>query len=446
MNLSPKFAVAKARVAKAREYLRNDCTGWSLLKHTCKWAFSRVQGKIGHLEVPHPERLAATGSETVIVAVNVTGGIGDYVVIARALRDMAALSASLRFHVFCPSVETGKWVFSLPCVEGVFDSVFLSGVRLHYDCVLNVGQFLYPADDEHFKLGRLTRLAPSFVQALAHAMKARKRWNVFIDHQPGMDGAFAHTAVALGLNRYTFLQSLLGLAPGPFALPLVCDDTIAADLSARFERWITINTGFDPTFPTVSRYATKCYPPDHWQRFVRAFKDKCRDVAVIQIGAKTSISIPGVDENLVSATSLAQAAAILKRAIFHVDNEGGLVHVAASLGTRSIVLFGPTSVKYFGYASNVNLSSDICGDCWWATDHWMDRCPKGHGQPRCLLELDPNHVADVAVAEIQCVTFEGIVKSATQRWNSLPGWTSDTGQGVADWKTPIIQGEQSRCA
>ncbi len=347
-------------------------------------------------------------SDTVIVAVNATGGIGDCVVIARALRDLAAHSAALRFHVFCPSVENGKWVFgNLPGVEGVFDSVFYPYVRRQYDSVLVASQFLHTTDDDQrLNLDRLTRLTPAFVQSIAHYMNARKeRWDVFIEHQPGLDGAFAHTAVALGLNRYTFLQSLLGLAPGPLALPLACDDTIADDLSARFERWITINTGFDGTiFPTVSRYATKCYPPQHWRRFVQVFKEKCPDVAVIQIGAKTSISIPGVDENLVSATSLAQAAAILKRAIFHVDNEGGLVHVAASLGTRSIVLFGPTSVKYFGYPGNVNLSSDVCGDCWWATDRWMDRCPKGYAQPKCMLELDPDHVADVAVGEIQRAT------------------------------------------
>jgi len=408
------------------------------LKHIGKWAFSRLPGRIVGLEAPRPERLVASDADTVIVAVNANGGIGDYVVIARALRDLAALSPALRFHVFCPSVESGNWVFgSLPCVEGVFDAVFLSRVRRQYDCVLIANQFLYTTtDDEHIDLGRLARLAPAFVQAIAHYTKACKwRWDVFIHHQPGLDGAFAHTAVALGLNRYTFLQSLMGVAPGPLALPLVCDDTIADELSARFERWITINTGFDPTFPTVSRYATKCYPPQHWRHFVRAFKEKCRDVAVVQIGAKTSISIPGVDENLVAATSLPQAAAILQRSIFHVDNEGGLVHVAASLGTRSIVLFGPTSVKYFGYPGNVNLSSDVCGDCWWATDRWMDRCPKGYRQPRCLLELDPDHVAHVAAGEIQRATGGDTVKSEKQRWNVRPGWKADAGRGVSDWTT-----------
>ena len=297
-----------------QKYLKNDWTGWSLLKHMGKWAFSRIVGKLTRLDVPHPERLMASESERVIVAIVATGGIGDYVVIARLLRDLAILSGALRFHVFCPSVDNGKWVFSsVHAVEGVFDAVFLAHVKAQYDCVLIANEYVYTAEDQNVNLGKIARLAPSFARAIAQCMKGYKRWKLFIERQPSMDGDFGHRAVALGLNRYSVLQSLMGLTPGPLALPLACDETIADELSARFERWITINTGFDPTFPTVSRYATKCYPAQHWRRFVQAFKEKCRDVAVVQIGTKTSISIPGVDENLVSATSLAQAAAILKR-------------------------------------------------------------------------------------------------------------------------------------
>ena len=161
MILPPRTAVAKGRLATAQQYLKNDRTGWLLLKHTCKWAISRVLGKVSRLDVPYPEQFAAKESEKVIVAVTVTGGIGDYVVVARVLRDIAALSPSLRFHVFCPSVENGKWVFgSLPCVEGVFDAVFLSQVKLRYDCVLVANEYLYVANGQQVKLDNLTRLAP----------------------------------------------------------------------------------------------------------------------------------------------------------------------------------------------------------------------------------------------------------------------------------------------
>jgi ADP-heptose:LPS heptosyltransferase len=399
MSYISKVAVAKQCLGKGWNCLEKDWTGRLLLKRTANWALLRAWRTIGRPNPPRPEQFVAVDANTVSVAVQVSGGIGDYVVIARVLRDLAAHSPALRFHVFCHSPENGRWVFdSLPCVEGVFDVMFFSMVRQQYDCALIANEFIC-ADEAHLRLARITRLAPRFAQAIAHSMKARKRWDVYIEHHPRMDGAFAHTAVALGFNRYTFLHSFLGLTPGPLSLPLACDDTIADELSARFGRWITINTGFDVTFQTTARTATKCYPAQHWRRFVAAFKEKCRDVAVVQIGAKTSVSIPGVDEDLVSATTLAQAAAILSRATVHVDNEGGLVHIAASLGRRSIVLFGPTSLKFFGYPGNINLTSEVCGDCWWADDRWMDRCPQGYEKPKCLLELDPERVADVAIQE-----------------------------------------------
>ena len=119
---------------------------------------------------------------------------------------------------------------------------------------------------------------------------------------------------------------------------------------------------------------------------------------MVQIGGKTSMPLQEADANLVGATSLAQAAAVIRRSLLHVDNEGGLVHIAASLGVRSVVLFGPTSVAYFGYPGNTNLSSGFCGDCWWATERWMECCPRGYESPKCLEELDPARVLD-AVAD-----------------------------------------------
>jgi len=123
---------------------------------------------------------------------------------------------------------------------------------------------------------------------------------------------------------------------------------------------------------------------------------------VVQIGGKTSVPLQEADVNLIGATSLAQAAAVIRRSLLHVDNEGGLVHIAASLGVRSVVLFGPTPVGYFGYPGNVNLSSGFCGDCWWTTERWMERCPRGYESPKCLEELDPARVLEAVVDGIRC--------------------------------------------
>jgi hypothetical protein len=391
---------AKRAARKAKEHLQSDKTGLSLLKYSCKWFLSRAVHRIALREAPQPEQLAALPPDQVSVAVKVTGGIGDYVVIARVLRDLAHLSDALRFHVFCSAVSEGKWVFqSVPAVEGVFDSVFFPDVRLQYDCAMFLNQFAY-FEEEHVNLGKVARHAPLFAQALAHCRKSRAQWDVFISRHPTMDGAFAHTAASLGMNRYTFIHAMLGIAPGPLSLALPTDDTIARDMAERFPRWITVNTGFDSHFVMSTSRATKSYPPAHWEWFVREFKQRFPETAVIQIGAKTSTPVRSVDENLVGRTSLAQATGVMQRALFHVDGEGGLVHIGASLGVKSIVLFGPTPANFFGYPDNVNLSSGTCGGCWWATERWMEQCPRGHPSPPCLQDLDPRRVLEAAVEEV----------------------------------------------
>lgn len=382
---------------KSQEHLRCDKTGWSLLKYGLKWLFSKtIRMTTARLKSPRLERFAKPRPDRVMIAVKITGGIGDYVIIARALRDIGMLSDSIRFHVFCSSVSSGEWVFkNLRCVEGVFDGVWFSGVRSQYDCTMHMNQFVY-YDEESLNLAKIMRMASSLADALARCQKARRQWDVFIDRHPTLDGAFAHQAVALGHTRYTFIHSELGLPPGNVELDLCCDFSVANDLAGRFGQWITINTGFDAHFAISSRLATKCYPARHWERFVKSFKRQHPDVAVVQVGAKTSVPISGVDIDLIGATSLAQVAAILRRSLLHVDNEGGLVHVAACLGTKSVVLFGPTPVRYFGYAGNANLSAGTCGDCWWATERWMEICPRGHVSPRCLEEIAPSQVLNAA--------------------------------------------------
>jgi hypothetical protein len=380
---------------KAGEHFRSDRSGWSLLGYSFKWLFSRTKRKIAtRLTGRAPERFCDAAPDTIMMAVKVTGGLGDYVVFARVLRDLNLLSGDLRLHIFCSSVASGEWVFGcLPCVDGVYDDSFLADVNDQYDCVMHLNQ-LVSFDAEPLNLGKLRRLSRPLSQCLASWRRSRKQWELYRERQPTMNGAFAHHAVVLGHNRYSFLHSQLGLVPGGLLLDLPCDDSVSRDLARRFGSWLTINNGFDANFVISSQQATKCYPAEHWQTVVAGLKHCCPSVKIVQIGGRTSVPIPGVDLNLVNATSLSQAAALLKDAVVHVDVEGGLVHVAASLGTRSVVLFGPTSVGYFGYPDNINLTSGFCGNCWGVTERWMETCPRGYNSARCMDLLDPARVLD----------------------------------------------------
>jgi hypothetical protein len=118
----------------------------------------------------------------------------------------------------------------------------------------------------------------------------------------------------------------------------------------------------------------------------------------VQVGAGTSEKITECDIDLIGETTLSEVAGLLSKAAFHIDNEGGLVHLARCYGVRCGVVFGPTPADYFAYPGNVNISPPICGNCWWMTRTWMDACAKGYSAPRCMVEQDPALVADRILA------------------------------------------------
>lgn len=329
-----------------------------------------------------------------MVAVLVTGGVGDFIVIARLLRDLCAGAGTLKIHVFSPAHNSASaWVFrSVSQVEALYDESFFYPVRAAYDSALVINQLVYHFIEtaNYHKIGRL---APGLLEVLKNLNKVRTQWDPYIERHPFLDGGMAHTAVALGDTRYSLLYSLTGIKSTGPALALDLDDTVAAQLERRYGRWITIGNGFDANFLIGSKTATKCYPKAHWDRLAAILRRERPDVALVQVGGKSSEPIAGIQENLLGRTSLPEVGAVIRRGLLHVDNEGGLVHVAASVGQKSVVLFGPTSLRYFGYPGNCNLSSGFCGDCWWSKRTWMEACPRGYGSALCMDKLEPDTVA-----------------------------------------------------
>jgi len=359
------------------------------------WALSAAgKGPPAYYDKPEP----GAAQDAVRLAIRVTGGLGDFLVAARLIRDLCAASGRLRVHLFCPSEGSiGAWVFqAVPEVVALYNDSFYHHVHRKYDGALVVNQLAYYHGEEA-DYDRIRTLAPGLLPVLARLNKVRPDWDVFIKHHPHLDGAMAHTAVALGDTRNTLLYSMTGLKSSGDLLPLRLDDSLCGDLRAAQRPWITINNGFDANFAIGSRPATKCYPQEHWTTLVALLKKARPDLAIVQVGSRTSKPIPGVDVDLIERTSLPQVAALIQGAALHVDIEGGLVHLAASVGTRSAVLFGPTSIKYFSYPQNINLSSGFCGNCWWTKRTWMEACPRGYETARCMEQLDPQQVAAAIV-------------------------------------------------
>lgn len=161
------------------------------------------------------------------------------------------------------------------------------------------------------------------------------------------------------------------------------------------ERFITINTGYgdlsgrswDPNY-----VATKQWPIEYWNKLVSLL-----DIPVVQIGKGRSCqTVKGTALNLVEQTTMQQTGTILRKALFHIDMEGGLVIYNQHLGGKSVVLFGPTAIENQGRSFNLNLRADTCTPCYeWGT-HKYNLCVRRDQLlcgAHCMKDLTPEYVA-----------------------------------------------------
>jgi hypothetical protein len=106
----------------------------------------------------------------------------------------------------------------------------------------------------------------------------------------------------------------------------------------------------------------------------------------------------------------------------HIDIDSGLVHLAAALGVQSCAVFGPSPAEYFGYPGNINIPPTFCGNCWWVNESWMDQCPLGFPDARCMLEQDPSDVANAIIARL---AQNGVGRNVSSRTDSAATWDQD---------------------
>lgn len=154
------------------------------------------------------------------------------------------------------------------------------------------------------------------------------------------------------------------------------------------KRYITLNFGNGDS--PDSTLVAKSWPMNRFACFVELFKQAYPDITVVQVGAKGIPHIPGTDRQIMGE-SFELVKHILKGALFHFDIEGGLVHLASQLGTKCIVLFGPTDERYLGYERNISVKAGSCHHCYGLYTE-INRCARDMPEPECMYSITPELV------------------------------------------------------
>jgi len=329
-------------------------------------------------------------------AILITGGLGDLIVIARFMRDLLQHLGGGEFSIFYSSPSVAEMVFrSVPGFKGAYPSHFYKYAKDVCLYGLKINQFIYVEKwPGHRALANADTKIYELVRILEAYEKKIEPLDVVRAHHPFLDGTLGRYAAIKGRSRNDFLHYVTGVGYGGDKLALSRDESILERHGLIAGRYITIHNGYDEAMQGApGRRATKAYPG--WSDVISHLMENFGgDFKFVQIGtAKTSEPISGVDVNLIGKTSLMEALGLLANTAFHLDNEGGFVHAAAAFGKRSCVVFGPTSVDYFGYSSNLNFAPLQCGDCWWSEKTWMMACPKGDLAPICMSAYDAEVLA-----------------------------------------------------
>jgi len=350
----------------------------------------------------------AESAEPADCAFAIGGGLGDKIVAARFVRDFVEHCGPITFDIY--GDRPAAITFAFDGIAGFRDC--LPHEQLHwssrqYLAVIDVTDFIrvrgisavLAADARRRevaeKLGTIQRAIEAFTRPIYN-------FENMVANHPHLDNLLAQTAAALGYKRHDFCHALTGLPYGGHSLDLPRKDDALRRFGLADRPYITIADGYDRDFHAVDAEpprSTKSYP--HYDALVTSLKKRIPGLLIVQVGKSAGRLIAGTDKVLVDKTSLAELASVLAASCFHIDNEGGLVHLATTLGTPCGVLFGPTNVAYFGYDENINVQPAACGNCYWTTEDWMTRCPRGDDIPVCMRETSAEATCELVAPTIE---------------------------------------------
>lgn len=320
------------------------------------------------------------------------GGMGDAACARRLVGAYRALLPGAEFEIYSPFPQAVKTVFGdWPDVTEVSSGVYWKNYDLAVFACLTA-KFLH-ADEM-----RLASLAPQFLPVFERAVKAQALLGGLLEDPFLTEPALGRWLLQNGGRRFDLLSFTGGVELAHDAPPRRVVQA-GGKVGLVAGSYVTFHDGASRT---ESHLPTRFWPQAHWREFLRLFKENFPEIQLVQLGGKNAPVYPEADICLAGKTELADLPEILNGALCHVDTESGLVHLAQFLAVRSVVLFGPSDVRFFGYDKNKNLSAGDCGGCMWMSTDWMTRCPLAREEALCMQNITPQQVLD-AVREIVSV-------------------------------------------
>lgn len=372
--------------AKYRDEPKKACIGFLsfFISKLLKLVFSKKQVK---KKLPN---------EVLKIGIFMNGGLGDalinlnYVYYLRKYLGYEGIEIDLYFEkkVFTKFLKNNNFVDKY-YVKTTFNTE-------DYDVFFRLFRFpcLYKFDKEFVK---------SKSQKLFDLLERYDKFNIahhkVVFQEPRYDSIGKDIALASNHIRLQQpdIDGMLGI-PQEYKLPIEVSnvDETLEKFNLKNKKFITLNRGVGCKFSA----SPKLWSLENYNSLIKLLKTNYPDYTLVQIGDVNSTfgMMEGVDINLVGQTSFEELLVILKTANLHIDCEGGLVHLREALkAPPSVVLFGPTSMDFFGYPNNINIKAENACKiaCEWVSTHWETTCIKTNSAVNpCMHAITPEMVIE----------------------------------------------------
>jgi len=166
----------------------------------------------------------------------------------------------------------------------------------------------------------------------------------------------------------------------------------------RYGSYFVIHTG--------ASWLVKEWSLSKWKMLVSQIIERtgCQAIQVGDdfVGSATNRKSPRVigAHDLVGSLSLYETVALLEKARFFIGIDSGILHMAGSVGTPCVGLFGPTAAEFFLHSKTLSIgvySQIECIGCQHnpaGVPHWRDDCPQSI---LCMNQISVEQVLDATM-------------------------------------------------
>ena len=352
------------------------------------------------------QKFAFESAEVSIAFSSISGALGD-VLIAKSVFDaIVKLVPNCKIDIFCVNELSKSYAEAFYGQSKnlnrilSFQNFYAEHVQ-KYDAALRVWHMVLI---DSVNVGRLQNSAPKFLQSLHNADTYNKKC-VYNTNEIGIVLRNITRAHILGTNRYTCLScgGALPIHDNHVEISLTAEGKRAFQKLKLHKRYLTVGSNSNKD-NRLSRHSLKEWSNANAMEYISLLNRHFPQIEVVQIGGGGVYKFANADRHIFDA-DLELVKHVLKNSLLHVDCESGLVHLATQLGTKCLVLFGPTDEKYFGFKENLNIVSDGCRPCYWAWDDGST-CLRGAAEPPCMLSITPQHVCEVTCNYLKHLDLE----------------------------------------